>query len=120
MEEVAGDAAVDGAAPCRLGTERGNTMRSNQEENVAISVEPLWWHRLGLSFIRGIGDDAALPVVRVKPAVGHMKQAERFHREDTEAAAVADEGPGDRYVADGGGAEHRERAGADRIRRVVP
>ena len=38
MEEVAGDAAVDGAAPCQLGPSAGSTVRSNQEENAAISV----------------------------------------------------------------------------------
>ena len=69
MEEVASDAAVDGAAPCRLGTERRSTVRLNQEENAAISVEPLWWRRLGLTFIRGIGEDDALPVVQVKTTV---------------------------------------------------
>ena len=47
------------------GLSAGSTVRSNQEENVVISVEPLWWRQLGLSFIRGIGDDAALPVVQV-------------------------------------------------------
>ena len=66
MEEVAGDATMDGAAPCRLRTERYSTVRSNQEENAAISVQPLWWHRLGLRFIREISDDVALPVVQVK------------------------------------------------------
>ena len=63
MEEVAGDAAVDGAAPCRLGTERRQHHEMNQEENAAISVQPLWWRRLGHSFIRGNGDDDALLLV---------------------------------------------------------
>ena len=77
MEEVAGDAAVDGAAPCRLGTEHCNTVRSNQEENAVISVQPLWWRRLGRSFIRGNRDDDALPVVRVKTAVWEWRWRER-------------------------------------------
>ena len=47
----------------------GSTVRLNQEENAAISVQPLWWRRLGCSFIRGNGDDVALPVVQVKTAV---------------------------------------------------
>ena len=47
----------------------GSTVRSNQEENAAISVQPLWWYRLGLSFIRGNGDDATLPVVQEKTPV---------------------------------------------------
>ena len=77
MEEVAGDAAVDGAPPCRLGTERRQHVRSNQEENAAISVQPLWWRRLGRSFIRGNGDDDALPVVQVKTAVWEWRWRER-------------------------------------------
>ena len=51
------------------GPSADSTVRSNQEENAAISVEPLWWRRLGLGFIRGIGDDGALPVVQVKTTV---------------------------------------------------
>ena len=77
MEEVAGDAAVDGATPCRLGTEAGSTMRSNQEENAAISVQPLWWRRLGHRFIRGNCDDDALPVVQVKTAVWEWRWRKR-------------------------------------------
>ena len=76
MEEVVGDAAIDGATPCRLGS-TGSTVRLNQEENAAISVEPLWWRRLGLSFIRGIGDDDALSVVQVKTAVWEWRWRER-------------------------------------------
>ena len=60
-----------------LGPSAGSTVRSNQEENAAISVEPLWWPRLGLSFIRGIGDDAALPVVQVKTTVWEWRWRER-------------------------------------------
>ena len=63
MEEVAGDTAVDGAARCRLGTERRQHRDIDQEENAAIGVQHLWWRRLGRSFIRGNGDDDALPVV---------------------------------------------------------
>ena len=59
------------------GPSAGSTMRSNQEENTAISVEPLWWRRLGLSFIRGIGDDAALPAVQVKTAVSEWRWRKR-------------------------------------------
>ena len=77
MEEVSGDAAVDGAAPCLLETERRQHPRSNQEENVAISVQPLWWCQLGLSFIRRNGDDATLPVVQVKMAVWEWRWRER-------------------------------------------
>ena len=55
----------------------GRTVRSNQKENAAISVEPLWWCQLGLSFIQGNGDDAALPVVLVKMAVWEWRWRER-------------------------------------------
>ena len=69
MEEVAGDAAVDGAAPCRLGTERRQHREIESRRKCGDSVQPLWWRRLGRSFIRGNGDDDALPVVQVKTAV---------------------------------------------------
>ena len=59
------------------GPSAGNTMRSNQEENATISVQPLWWRRLGLNFIRGNGDDAALTVVQVKTAVWEWRWRER-------------------------------------------
>ena len=52
-------------------------MRSYQEENVVISVEPLWWRRLGHSFIGGNGDDDALSVVLVKTAVWEWRWCER-------------------------------------------
>ena len=54
-----------------------STVRSNQEENVAINVQPLWWRRLGLSFIQGNGDDTALLVVQVKTAVWEWRCRER-------------------------------------------
>ena len=64
--------------PRRVGSgpRAGSTVRSNQEENAAISVQPLWWRRLGLSFIRGTGD-IALPVVQVKMAVWEWGWCER-------------------------------------------
>ena len=55
----------------------GSTVRSNQEENVAISVQPLWWSLLGRSFIRGNGDADALPVVQVKTGVWEWRWRER-------------------------------------------
>ena len=78
MEEVAGDATMDGAAPCQLRTEHRSTMRSNQEENAAISVQPLWWSQLGHNFIRGNGDGDALPVVHVKMAVWEWRWRKRW------------------------------------------
>ena len=55
----------------------GSTVRSNQEENAAISVQPLWWRRLGRHFIQGNGDDDALLVVQVKTAVWEWRWRER-------------------------------------------
>ena len=52
-----------------LGPSAGSTMRLDQEENAMISVQPLWWYRLGRNFIRGNGDDDALPMVQVKMVV---------------------------------------------------
>ena len=86
------DVAAEGATPWRKwpatppwmeprrvgsGPSAGSTVRSNQEENAAISVQPLWWRRLGRSFIRGNGDDDALPVVQVKTAVWEWRWRER-------------------------------------------
>ena len=59
------------------GRSADSTMRSNQEENMAISAKPLWWHRLGRSFIRGNSDDDALPVVQVKTTVWEWRWRER-------------------------------------------
>ena len=44
---------------------------------MAISVQPLWWCRLGRSFIQGNGDDYALPVVQVKTVVWEWRWRER-------------------------------------------
>ena len=60
-----------------LGPSAGSTVRSNQEENASISVQPLWWRRLGLSFIRGNDDDDALLVVQVKMAVWEWRWCNR-------------------------------------------
>ena len=65
--------------PRRVGSgpSAGSTVRSNQEENATISVQPIWWRRLGRSFIRGNGDYDALPVVQVKTAVWEWRWRER-------------------------------------------
>ena len=65
--------------PRRVGSRpsAGSTVRSNQEENAAISVQPLWWRRLGRRFIRGNGDDDALSVVQVKTVVWEWRWRER-------------------------------------------
>ena len=77
MEEVAGDATVDGAAPCRLGTESQQHREIESRKNATISVQPLWWRRLGRSFIRGNSADDALPVVQVKTAVWEWRWRKR-------------------------------------------
>ena len=77
MEEVVSDTVVDAAASCQLGTERWQHREIESRRNAAISVQPLWWRRLGHSFIRGNGDDDALPVVQVKTAVWEWRWRER-------------------------------------------
>ena len=77
MEEVAGDAAVDGDTPCRLETGHRQHHGIESRRNAAISVQPLRWRRLGGSFIQGNGDDEALPVVQVKTAVWEWRWRER-------------------------------------------
>ena len=40
------------------------------KENVhAMIVLPLWWRRVGLDFVGGVGEDAAVPVEQVKAAL---------------------------------------------------
>ena len=40
----------------------------------------------------------------------HVEQAERLRGENVEVGSAVDKGLGDCHVADGGGAEHQERA----------
>ena len=68
----------------------GSTVRLNQEENVAISVQPLWWRRLGRSFIRGNGDDDALLVVQVKTTVWEWRWRERRRERRVSSLEVED------------------------------
>ena len=65
--------------PHRVGSgpSSGSTVRSNQEENVEINVQPLWWRRLGRNFIRGNGDDDELAVMQVKMTVWEWRWCER-------------------------------------------
>ena len=91
MEKVAGDATMEEPRRVGLGPSAGSTMRSNQEENAAISVQPPWWRRLGLSFIRGNGDDDALPVVQVKTAVWEWRRERRGEHRGS-SLEVEDEG----------------------------
>ena len=34
-----------------------------------MSVQPLWWRRVGLGFVRGVSEDVAVPVEQVKAAL---------------------------------------------------
>ena len=51
-------------------------MRSSEGED-AMSVQPLWWHRVGLNFIQGVGEDAAVPVGQVKAALWEWSSRDR-------------------------------------------
>ena len=42
-----------------------------------MSVQPLWWHRVGLGFVQGVGEDAAVPVEQVKAALWGWSSRER-------------------------------------------
>ena len=41
----------------------------------AMSVQPLWWRRVGLGFVRGVSEDVAVPVERVKVAMWGWRAA---------------------------------------------
>ena len=55
-----------------------------------------------------------------EPAVRHVKQAESFHGEHVKARSAVDESLGHGNVADGGRAEHWERARAGSGSGVIP
>ncbi len=42
-----------------------------------MSVQPLWWHRVGLGFVRGVGDDDAVLVEQVKAALWGWSSRDR-------------------------------------------
>ena len=43
----------------------------------AMSVQPLWWRRVGLGFVRGVGEDVAVPVEQVKAALWGWSSRDR-------------------------------------------
>ena len=43
----------------------------------AMRVQPRWWRRVGLGFIREVGEDAAVPVEQVKAALWGWSSRER-------------------------------------------
>ena len=42
-----------------------------------MSVKPLWWRRVGLGFVRGVGDDATVLVEQVKVALWGWSSRDR-------------------------------------------
>ena len=42
-----------------------------------MSVQPLWWRRVGLGFVRGVSEDAAVPVEQVKAALWGWSSRDR-------------------------------------------
>ena len=42
-----------------------------------MSVQPLWWRRVGLGFVRGVGEDVAVPVEQVKAALWGWRSRDR-------------------------------------------
>ena len=42
-----------------------------------MSAEPPWWRRVGLGFIGGIGEGAAVPVGQVKTALWGLRWRDR-------------------------------------------
>ena len=43
----------------------------------AMSVQPLWWRRVGIGFVRGVGEDAAVPMEQVKAALWGWSSRDR-------------------------------------------
>ena len=43
----------------------------------AMSVQPLWWRRVGLGFVRGVSEDAVVPVEQVKAALWGWSSRDR-------------------------------------------
>ena len=76
----------------------------------AMSVQPLWWHRVGLGFVRGVGEDAAVPVEQVKVVLWGWSNRDRRgdHRSSSlevedGAAELAGQQDGRRILIWGGG-----------------
>ena len=42
-----------------------------------MSVQPLWWCRVGLGFVRGVDEDAAVPGEQVKAALWGWSSRDR-------------------------------------------
>ena len=75
-----------------------------------MSVQPLWWCRVGLGFVQGVGEDAAVPVEQVKAALwGWSSRDKRGGRQSSSlevedgAAKLARRRDGRRILIRGGG-----------------
>ena len=71
-----------------------------------MSVQPFWWHRVDLGFVRGVGEDVAVPVEQVKAALWGWSSRDRRgdHRSSSlEVEDGAAEPAGRRILIRGGG-----------------
>ena len=68
-----------------------------------MSAEPPWWRRVGLGFIGGIGEGAAVPVGQVKTALWGLRWHDRRGERRGSSLEVED------GVADPAGRRDRQR-----------
>ena len=76
--DVARGAGFKVAAPWGWGME--HRRRREVELRIrcdAMSVQPLWWRRVDLGFVREVGEDAAVPVEQVKAALWGWSSCDR-------------------------------------------
>ena len=57
----------------------------------AMSVQPLWWRRVGLAFVRGVGEDVVVPVEQVKAALWGWSSRDRRGVRRSSSLEVEDE-----------------------------
>ena len=76
----------------------------------ALSVQPLWWRQVGLGFVQGVGEDAAVLVEQVKEVLWERSNRDRRgdHRRSSlevedGAAKAAGRRDGRRILIRGGG-----------------
>ena len=56
-----------------------------------MSVQPLWWRRVGLGFVRGVGEYEAVPVEKVKAALWGWSSRDRRGDHWSSSLEVEDE-----------------------------
>ena len=68
-----------------------------------MSVQPLWWGQVGLGFVRGVGEDAAVPMEQVKAALWGWSNRDRRGNRRSSSLEVEDGAaePGDGEMDDG-------------------